>query len=64
MTVDSISFPNLHITFPYVPKTITVFGFDIAIYGIIMASGMILAGIFVLLYFITCLMKAMCIFLL
>ena len=48
MTVNSISFPNLHITFPYVPKTINVFGFDIAIYGIIMASGMILAGIFVL----------------
>lgn len=48
MTVNSISFPNLHITFPFVPKTISVFGFEIAIYGIIMASGMILAGIFVL----------------
>ncbi len=41
----SISFPNLGIYLENVGKTITVFGFDIAYYGMIIGLG-ILAGIF------------------
>lgn len=42
----SISFPHLGIYLEYVPKTITIFGFDIAYYGIIIAFG-ILAGLWI-----------------
>ncbi|SFA80293.1 phosphatidylglycerol:prolipoprotein diacylglycerol transferase [Acetitomaculum ruminis DSM 5522] len=40
-----IGFPNLNIFLSYVPKTISINGFDIAFYGIIIGLGMIL-GIF------------------
>ncbi len=43
--VNSIGFPNLGITFPNVGKIISVFGFEIAYYGIIIAVSM-LAGIY------------------
>ena len=42
----SIDFPNLGIHLPHVIKSINVFGFEIAIYGITMALG-ILAGLYV-----------------
>ena len=42
----SIDFPNLGIHLPYVIKSFSVFGFEIAIYGIAMALG-ILAGLYV-----------------
>ena len=41
-----IDFPNLGIHLENVGKTVTVFGFDIAYYGITIAVGM-LAGILV-----------------
>lgn len=37
-----IAFPNLHIYLSDVPKSISVFGFDIAFYGIIIAIGVFL----------------------
>lgn len=40
-----IAFPNLSIYLENVPKTITIFGFDIAFYGIIIALS-VLAGLF------------------
>lgn len=40
---DTIIFPNLHITLDHVGKTFTVFGFEIAYYGLIIAIGMVLA---------------------
>lgn len=42
--MDAISFPNLGITFSCVGKTVSVFGFEIAYYGIVIAIAM-LAGI-------------------
>ena len=39
-----LSFVNLGITIEHLPKSISVFGFDIAYYGIIIGIGM-LAGI-------------------
>lgn len=39
-----IRFPNLGITLSHVGKTLTVFGFDIAYYGIVIGAGM-LAGL-------------------
>jgi len=36
-----IAFPHLGIYLKYVPKTFTVFGFEIALYGVIIAIGMI-----------------------
>lgn len=41
----AISFPNLGITFNHVGKTVTVFGIDIAYYGITIVIAMIV-GIF------------------
>ena len=41
----SIDFPNLGIHLPYVIKSISVFGYEIALYGITMALG-ILAGLY------------------
>ena len=40
----SIEFPNIGIHLENVGKTVTVFGFDIAYYGIVIGIGM-LAGI-------------------
>ena len=42
----SIDFPNLGIHLPYVIKSFSVFGYEIALYGITMALG-ILAGLYV-----------------
>ena len=42
MNMD-INFPNLHIYLEHVGKSINVFGFDIAYYGMIIAVGMLLA---------------------
>ena len=39
-----IAFPNLGIYLKNVPKTFTVFGFPIALYGVIIAIG-VLAGV-------------------
>lgn len=39
---ETIIFPNLHITLENVGKTFTVFGIDIAYYGLIIAIGMLL----------------------
>lgn len=41
MNENSISFPNLGITFHNVGKSISVFGLDIAYYGIIIVTGML-----------------------
>ncbi|MBP7059477.1 MAG: prolipoprotein diacylglyceryl transferase [Lachnospiraceae bacterium] len=41
---NTIIFPNLHITLTNVGKSISVFGFEIAFYGIIIAIGMILGS--------------------
>lgn len=48
MSTDSILFQNLHITFSHVGQSISVFGIDIAYYGMVIALGMVVAGIFVL----------------
>ena len=42
-----IAFPNLGIYLQNVPKTFTVFGFTIALYGVIIATGMLLAVAFI-----------------
>ena len=39
---ETIIFPNLHITLEHVGKTFTVFGFEIAYYGVVIAIGMLL----------------------
>lgn len=39
----SIYFPNLHISLEHVGKTVEIFGFPIAYYGIVIALGMLLA---------------------
>ncbi len=39
----SIAFPHLHLYLPYVPKDFTIFGFRIAMYGVIIGIGMMLA---------------------
>ena len=46
---DSIAFPNLGIYLPHVIKSFTVFGYEIAVYGITMALG-ILAGMYMAVY--------------
>ncbi|MCD7835477.1 MAG: prolipoprotein diacylglyceryl transferase [Lachnospiraceae bacterium] len=46
MNSGDIAFPNLGIYLENVPKTFTIFGFEIAFYGLIIGIG-ILAGIFV-----------------
>lgn len=43
----SIRFPNLGIDFGYVAKSIHIFGFEITIYGILIAVGMLLGIAFV-----------------
>ena len=45
----TIQFPNLHINIEHLPKSFSVFGFDIAFYGCIIALGM-LAGIAIVCY--------------
>ncbi len=42
MDINDISFPNLNIYLHNVPKNFTVFGFTIALYGVIIAIGMML----------------------
>ena len=44
MDVTDIAFPHLHLYLEHVPKTIMVFGFPIAFYGIIIGLGVI-AGV-------------------
>ena len=46
---DSIAFPNLGIYLPHVIKSFSVFGYEIAVYGITMALG-ILAGMYMAVY--------------
>ena len=48
MTSESILFPHLHITLSHVGKTVSLFGIDVAYYGIVISIGMVLAGAFVL----------------
>lgn len=43
MQVTDISFPKLNIYLKNVPKTFEIFGFEIALYGVIIAIGMLLA---------------------
>ena len=43
MSGDSISFPNLGIHLSHVPKSFTVFGITIALYGLIIGIGVVLA---------------------
>lgn len=45
---QTIIFPNLHIELHHVGKSISVFGFEIAFYGIIIALGMLLAVTWIL----------------
>ena len=45
----AIEFPNLHIKIDSLPKSFSVFGFEISFYGLIIAIGMLL-GIFLVLY--------------
>lgn len=44
----SIRFPNLQIYFGYVGRSVSVFGFEITIYGLLIAAGMLLGLIYVL----------------
>ena len=44
LATTSIEFPNLHISLNNLPKSFSLFGVDIAFYGVIIAFGM-LAGI-------------------
>lgn len=45
MDVTDIAFPNLHLYLENVPKTFSVFGFQIAWYGVLIGIG-IMAGVF------------------
>lgn len=42
MTSTEISFPHLGIDLAYVPKNFSIFGFSIALYGVVIACGMVL----------------------
>ena len=42
MSINDISFPNIGLTLHNVPKSFSVFGFSIALYGCIIASGILL----------------------
>ncbi|MCR5773929.1 MAG: prolipoprotein diacylglyceryl transferase [Lachnospiraceae bacterium] len=42
MDINDIAFPNLNLYFSNVPKSFTVFGFTVALYGLIIAFGMLL----------------------
>lgn len=44
----SIRFPNLQIYFGYVGRSVSVLGFEITIYGLLIAAGMLLGLLFVL----------------
>lgn len=46
---ETIIFPNLHITLEHVGKSFSVFGFEIAYYGVIIAVGMLL-GVCLIMY--------------
>ena len=46
MDLMDISFPNMGIYLENVPKSFTVFGFEIALYGVIIGMG-VLAGILI-----------------
>lgn len=48
LTENSIVFPHLHITIQDVGESINIFGANIAFYGLIIACGMLLAGVFIL----------------
>ncbi len=43
-----INFPNLHISLSHVGKSVTIFGFEIAYYGIAIAIGMVLGILLIL----------------
>ena len=43
----SIRFPNLDINLGHIAKSVSVFGFDIRIYGILIAAGMLLGVLFI-----------------
>lgn len=43
----SIRFPNLDINLGHIAKSVTVFGFDIRVYGIVIAAGMLLGILFI-----------------
>ena len=45
----SIRFPGLKLGLDYVPKSFEIFGFEITIYGVLIAVGMILGIFFVVL---------------
>ena len=45
----SIRFPGLKLVLDYVPKSFEIFGFEITIYGVLIAVGMILGIFFVVL---------------
>ena len=45
----SIRFPGLKLILDYVPKSFEIFGFEIAIYGVLIAVGMLLGIFFVVL---------------
>ena len=49
LATTSIEFPNLHISLNNLPKSFSLFGVDIAFYGVIIAFGM-LAGIALVCY--------------
>ena len=42
MEVKDIAFPNLHIYLTNVPRSFSVFGFEIMLYGVIIAAGILL----------------------
>ncbi len=44
-----INFPNLHISLSHVGQSVTIFGYEIAYYGIVIAIGMVL-GVLVILH--------------
>ena len=48
MNSDSIAFQKLHVLFPHVGQSISIFGLEVAYYGIVIACGMVIAGTFVL----------------
>ena len=45
----SIRFPGLKLVLDYVPKSFEIFGFEITIYGVLIAVGMLLGIFFVVL---------------
>ena len=49
MNAGDIAFPNLGIYLQNVPKSFSVFGFEIAFYGLLIGTG-VLAGILMAVY--------------